>query len=187
MRFSSRRVFAHSGLDLIFVLLTIVQLGLVGFGLAQFTRVSILGLILYSTIQIALTLTQYHVVIHNFIHTRFFTFPLLNSLYAVFCSVAVLSPFTDQALEHLNHHKYVNDRVDRDTNTTRDSASTFRYGKGGKPEPLWRYALLSPLRQALEYSDYSGRRRKVRMQVFMEIAVTLFFWATVAIFNWKFL
>lgn len=180
-------VFAYSNWDAILVLITLAQFGAIIWGAANVDRLGAAGLAVYALAQIVLATTQYDVVTHNFIHNRFFRSRTLNSIYALMCSAVGMSVFTEQMLEHLNHHKHVNDPVDPATGKTRDPSSTFRFGKDGEHEAMWRYALLLPLRQALESPDYCGRRSRVRRQIRIEAAFTLAFWIAIGLIDWRFL
>jgi len=78
---------------------------------------------------------------HNFIHNPFFTSRWLNRLFSVLESLAIGVPQTIYHHYHLNHHFGDNDAPGPD-GTTKDWGSTYRHGKDGKPEPLWRYCLI---------------------------------------------
>ena len=178
--------FAHSKLDALLVLISLAQLSFVVWGAVNFNTFSAIDLAVFAGVGLVLTVTQYHVVMHNFIHARFFRSRMLNAAYSVICSLPIMSPFTEAAIQHLNHHKHVNDPVDPTTATTRDPASTYRFGKGGRHEPIWRYAILAPLRELMEAPEYSGRRSKVRQQVRVEICGICLFWTAIVIHDWCF-
>ncbi len=67
--------------------------------------------------------------------------PPLPRLFSVLESLAIGVPQTIYHHYHLNHHFGDNDAPGPD-GTTKDWGSTYRHGKDGKPEPLWRYCLI---------------------------------------------
>jgi fatty acid desaturase len=95
--------------------------------------------------------------------------------------------FTEEAMQHLNHHKHVNDPIDPIIGTTRDPASMYRFGIAGRHESIWRYMLLAPLRDLMEAPDYSGRRPRMRRRIFIEMAFLGAFWVGILIYDWRFL
>jgi fatty acid desaturase len=181
------RFFAHSRWDLVLVLITVADIWLIGWAALIFGDLSKTLLAALAVAQLILTVTQYHVVMHNFIHTRFFRSRALNSIYSVLCGLPVMNSFTEGTIQHLNHHEHVNDPVDATTGATRDPASTFRFGTQQSHEPFWRYVILTPLRELIETPDYSGRRARFGRRVFREVCFIWMFWGVVGLCNWRFL
>jgi fatty acid desaturase len=179
-------IFAHSNWDALLVLITFVQLSLIVWGAINFDHLSIAATAAFALAQVILAATQYDVVMHNFIHTRFFHSRMLNSAFAILCSLPVMSSFTETAMQHLVHHKHVNDPIDPATGTTRDPTSTYRFGTAGRHEPIWRYAFLAPLRDLVEAPDYRGRPA-MRRRAFIERSVLVIFWTAIFVYNWHFL
>ena len=179
-------IFAHSNWDALLVLITLVQLCLIVWGSANFDHFTTIEAVAFAAIQVILCATQYDVVMHNFIHTRFFRSRALNSIFAILCGLPVMNAFTDAAMQHLTHHKHVNDPIDPATGSTKDPTSTYRFGTEGRHEPLWRYALLAPLRDLAEAPDYR-KRPTLRRRVFVERSFLGAFWAAILVYNWRFL
>src|ERR1700692_2622451 len=69
---TGRRLFAYSSLDAILILITAIQFGIILWAANSFRGLAIFDRAVLGIGLCFLTLTQYHVVMHNFIHTRFF-------------------------------------------------------------------------------------------------------------------
>jgi fatty acid desaturase len=180
-------IFAYSNLDVIPVLFALAQLAAIIGTSLTLEYLGTVEICAYAFSEVILTATMYHVVIHNFIHTKYFNSATLNSFFALICSVAVADSFTGQMLEHFNHHKYVNDQIDPTTAGTNDSASTYRFGRNGAHESIWRYSLLSPLRQLTDTPSYNGRRDRMLRRIRSEVGSILIFWASLGCVDWRFL
>jgi fatty acid desaturase len=179
-------IFAHSNWDASLVLITLLQLCLIVWGAINFDHLTMIEAAAFAAVQIILAATQYEIVMHNFIHTRFFGSRALNSGFAILCGLPVMNSFTEAAIQHLVHHKHVNDPIDPVTGTTRDPTSTYRFGTAGRHEPLWRYALLAPLRDLAEAPDHR-LRPTLRRRIFIERSFLGVFWVAIFAYNWHFL
>jgi fatty acid desaturase len=182
------RLFAHSPLDALMVALTLAQLALVCWAAARFPQLGPSALALFVVAHVLLTVTHYSVVMHNFIHLRFFAYPVLNAIYSTLGSITMMTSTTLLGIEHFNHHRHVNDAKDPATGTTKDGTSTFRYGIDERHESLWRYVLLTPLRELWDTGSYYGlgSGHRARTQVTIETAALIAFWVAIVAFDWRF-
>jgi fatty acid desaturase len=183
-----RHLFAYSGLDALMVMITVLQLALIGWAAARFSHLTPVALGLFFVAHVLLTVTHYSVVIHSFIHTRFFSSEILNATYSLVGSIPVMTSVTLLGIEHLNHHRHVNDAKDPATGTTKDATSTFRFGEGGQHEAFWRYILLTPLRELWDTGGYYalGSKRNARGQIAAETAMLVVFWVGILWLDWRF-
>jgi fatty acid desaturase len=126
-------------------------------------------------------------IAHNFIHNPFFKSPALNSAFGMLETLAIGMPHTLYHHYHLNHHFGDNDAKGPD-GTTKDWSSTYRYGRGDRPEAFWRYCLLSFFRvevgPVIRVCMRHGRAH-VR-QALAETATLACFWAFLAAYNWRY-
>lgn len=116
--------------------------------------------------QVLLLCTNYQCVAHNFVHNEFFGPRWANALMSMLNSVALCFPQSVFREHHFNHHRY-NNLAPADGQEG-DLSSLQRFSRvPGQPEPLWRYALLSPLRaDVLRYARAAftaGRGRQVML------------------------
>ncbi len=187
-RAKAATIFAYSRLDAFLVLVTGIQLALILWGLLNFSELSLAGLALFLLAHVLVSVTNYNTAAHNFVHSPFFVSRLLNDLYAALCGITVMLPFTLLRLYHMEHHQYGNDRKDPATGTTKDSTSTYLYGKDGDHEALWRYSFLSQLRDwaAIAATFKTARESKQRARIAAEAAVIAVFWAALFWVNWRF-
>ena len=131
--------------DLFLVLLGVLQFALWLTVLCFFSELSYLHLGLASLLIAALICTNFQCVAHNFIHNPFFEAPFFNYLFSLMNTVNLGVPQTYYHAHHMNHHKYNNDRK-KSEGTTQDESSIYRHGKGGEPEWILAYSLLSYFR-----------------------------------------
>ncbi len=94
---------------------------------------------------------------HNFVHTPWFKWDVLNRIYAILNSVNLGVPQVHYRYEHFAHHRYNNDRQGPD-GCTLDPTSLFAYGQNGEPESLLSYCFLGPLR--IDLSEYLDEIRR---------------------------
>jgi fatty acid desaturase len=125
------------------------------------------------------------VVTHNFVHTPWFAYEVLNRVYAVVDSINLGVPLTLCRCHHLNHHRYVNDRLG-DGGRTRDRSSTYRFGRTGKQERALTYALLGLFRGGTveAWRDAAGSRQ--RAQLLIETAACLLGLAGYVYLSWRY-
>jgi fatty acid desaturase len=177
-----RKVFAHSRLDGLLVLLAVVQLGVLLYGVGTYGAVSSGVSLALGLVSAFLMGTNFQCVAHNFIHNPFFTSRRLNAAFGVFNSLLVGGPQTLYRLHHLNHHRYNNDFPDPATGTTRDLSSTWRYGKPpDEEEGILAYAVLGYFRTDFGRLLDEAHRRGLRDDVRREFLAVLLM---VAAFAW---
>ena len=185
-KYKTRHFLAYSKLDALLIAITIAHFAIILWAVSQFSSLPILYQLALGLMLTFLILTQYHVVMHNFIHTRFFGSQALNRLYAILCTITTMNVFTEAEIQHLTHHVHVNDRKDTATGVPKDPASTFRYGADGNHENILSYSILSPIREIFESPEYSGRRVLAKRRIVLETSSLWIFWLFVFVLNWRF-
>ncbi len=179
-------LFAFSYLDAWQILITAVCIPGIFIELERFQRASILEMVLAALLQVLLNVTQYNVIMHNFIHTPFFKSAALNRAYELICSVPVLLPFTDSKVLHLTHHKYTNDKINPKTGTTKDPTSTYRHGKNGQHESFFSYVLFGPIRELMQ-TDGAEQSDRIKQRIRVEMGVIAVFLGVLAWRNYHYL
>lgn len=166
-------IWRHSPRDALLVTMSLTELLLKLAALAWFAEIGVAGLAALAVLLTLLNCMNYECAGHYFLHTPFFRSRILNSGFGVLNSMAFGFPQTLYRAEHLNHHQYGSDFKDPATGSTGDGSSIYRFGPGGdRPEPIWRYALLSPFRQkAIELVRVTPRR--LHRQLALESAAVL--------------
>ena len=128
-------------------------------------------------------------VAHNFTHNDYFKTRWMNRAFSLIESLAI--GFSQQFYKtvHRRHHIGNSDKPDANGNT-RDWFSIYKFGKEGRPENIWRYALLGPFRgpQADVYAEMGkgGRAADVRWARFEDYAHYAWF-AAGFLLKWKFM
>jgi fatty acid desaturase len=124
---------------------------------------------------------------HNFIHNPFFTSTWLNRAFSVLESLAIGIPQTIYYHYHLNHHFGDNDAKGPD-GTTKDWGSTYRHGKGSKPEAFWSYCLIGFFRfelgPCLRMIIRNGRNHV--LLVLAESLALAGFWLGMLLLDWRY-
>jgi fatty acid desaturase len=139
------RLFRHSGLDGVLLMLTLGQLSMVAVAAWAWPHLSA-----PARLAAGLTLVAGHwyaivVIGHIFVHAPWFSAPAANRAAGLLVSLAIGQSVAAYRLSHLrNHHRFNNDRQDAERKT-RDTSSTFRHAAPGRHLPLWRYALVGAL------------------------------------------
>jgi fatty acid desaturase len=168
------RLFAHSRLDVLLVLVALIQLAVVLHGVLSFGAVSRSHSLVTGLCAIFLMCTNFECVAHSFIHHPFFRSRWLNSVFSAFNSLLLGGPQTLYRLHHLHHHRYNNDAPDPETGTTRDLSSTWRFSRWpGDEEGFLSYALLGYLRFDLSVFLDEAKKRGLLGQVVAESAAWL--------------
>jgi fatty acid desaturase len=168
------KLFAHSRLDALLVVVALVQLAVLFHGVLSFGAVSRSHSLVTGLCAIFLMCTNFECVAHSFIHHPFFRSRRLNSVFSVFNSLLLGGPQTLYRLHHLHHHRYNNDAPDPKTGTTRDLSSTWRFsGRPGHEEGFLSYALLGYLRFDLSVFLGEAKKRRLLGQVVAEAAAWL--------------
>lgn len=122
---------------------------------------------------------------HNFVHTPWFRWHMLNRIYAVLNSVNLGVPQVHYRYEHYAHHRYNNDRQGP-TGYTLDPTSLFARGKNDEPEALLSYCFLGPFRMDLrEYIDDIRRGNEVD-QFIVELMACGFSIVAVFVISWQY-
>lgn len=109
---------------------------------------------------------------HNFVHTPWFKSDFLNRCYMALNSINIGLPQSHYYHEHLLHHRYGNDRLDR-YGQTKDPTSLFACGENGQPEALVPYCALGLFRTDLIGSFKDIARKGGAKQLSFEIVVCL--------------
>jgi fatty acid desaturase len=176
------KIFAHSRLDGLLVLLALVQFAVLLFGALTFGAVPRWQSLVAGLISVYLTTTNFKCIAHNFIHNPFFRSRRLNGAYSVFNSLLLGGPQALYRLHHLNHHRYNNDPPDPATGTTGDLSSTWRYSRWpGLEEGFLSYALLGYFRTDFGLLLGEARKKRLILRVYGEFAAVL---ALVAAVGW---
>jgi fatty acid desaturase len=133
-----------------------------------------------------LNAVNYICVAHDFLHLPFFTRRWLNRVWGVVGSLSLGVPITMYRAHHLNHHRFGMDLLDAEIGDTRDWSSIYRHGQPpSQPEPLWRYALLSPLRNSPWPLLADVRRRGETAQLFAEAVALAAVSLALLLLNWR--
>jgi fatty acid desaturase len=168
------KLFAHSRLDAILVLVALVQLAVVLHGVLSFGTVSHSHSLITGLCAIFLMCTNFECVAHSFIHHPFFQSRRLNGAFGVFNSLLLGGPQTLYRFHHLHHHKYNNDAPDLETGTTEDLSSTWRFSRwAGHEEGFLSYALLGYFRFDVGVFLRAAKKRHLLGQVIAETAAWL--------------
>jgi fatty acid desaturase len=163
------RLFAHSRLDGLLVLLALVECapllyGVRSFGAVAWSHTAALGLV-----SVFLMCTNFQCIAHNFIHNPFFRSRRLNTAFSVFNSMLLGGPQSLYRIHHMHHHKYNNDAPDPVTGSTRDRTSTWRHSAWpGREESFLSYALLGYFRSDFGYLLHEAKKRRLLGQVHRE-------------------
>lgn len=154
----------HSKADLILVLLLIMQISFLV--LPLFISFSHFELFLLIIANVFLMGTNYQCIAHNFIHIPFFRSSAINNVFSILNSIGIGLPQSMYRIHHLNHHRFNN-------HPDTDESSTYRFGKNGKEENIFKYSLLGVVR-----TDLAGLYKIAGKQSILptvEIAVLLIF------------
>jgi len=184
-----RYIFAHSYLDAIPVLLGISHLAFQITLFTFFPHLSWPALIALGLLYSYAIAWNIESVSHNFTHNPYFKSLILNRAFALVESLAI--GFSQQFYRtvHIRHHIGNSDLPDENGNV-RDWFSIYRYGKNGKAENIWTYALFGFFRgdPKLVFKEMGrgGREADVRWSKFEHAAY--FSWFLLGfILNWKFM
>ncbi len=177
------RLFAHSGLDALLVLVAAVQFSLLLLGVFTLGSVPWWVSLLLGLVSSFLMCTNYQCVAHNFIHHPFFASDRLNALFSVFNSLLIGGPQSLYRMHHLHHHKYNNDAPDPKTGTTRDFTSTWRHGKPPpREESLLTYSLFGFFRTDFGVLIEGAKRQQLLRLAVWEGAAWVLMMAALGVF-----
>jgi fatty acid desaturase len=181
MRF---KLFSHSRLDGLLVLLALAQFGVLLYGVLTFGSVHWGVSLLVGLLSVFLMCTNFQCVAHNFIHNPFFTSRRLNSFFALFNSLLIGGAQSLYRVHHLHHHKYNNDAPNPQTGNTQDVTSTWRHSRWpGQEEGFLTYALFGYFRSDFGFLLREAKRRQVLGKVAVESLVFLSMVVAFAILN----
>ena len=168
------KIFAHSRLDVLPVLLALVQFVTLLYGAFTFGALPLWQSLVVGSISVYLMSTNFKCIAHNFIHNPFFRSRRLNGAFSLFNSLLIGSPQSMYRLHHLNHHRYNNDPPDPETGTTKDLSSTWRYSRWpGLEEGFLSYALLGYFRTDIGILLGEARKKHLIRRVYGEFAAVL--------------
>jgi fatty acid desaturase len=122
---------------------------------------------------------------HNFVHTPWFKSDRLNRLYLVLNSVNLGLPQVHYRHEHLVHHRYCNDRVNR-FGQTQDPTSTFANGRNGKHEHVVSYCLFGLFRTDLIESFRTIHKKGEAAQLYLELSACILMAIAYLLLSWQY-
>lgn len=122
---------------------------------------------------------------HNFVHTPWFKSDLLNRCYMVLNSINIGLPQVHYYHEHLQHHRYGNDRQDQ-AGQTKDPTSTFACGQNGQHENVFAYCVLGLFRTDLLHSFDEIRKRGGARQLHLELAACFVALTIYLLLSWQY-
>lgn len=126
------------------------------------------------------------VVTHNFIHTPFFRWRWMNTLFYILNSANVFFPISLYNENHAMHHAYNNDRLHPD-GTTLDPTSTYLYGKNGNQEFFVKYCALGVFRDWTMADVAQIHKRGKTTRFIAELVAILFMVLVSAYLSWEWL
>ncbi|MCC4106270.1 fatty acid desaturase family protein [Serratia ureilytica] len=179
-------MFKHSIRDGILVVLCALHIVFWIVPVIYYNQLSIISLLLFAVVNIALMCTNYQCIAHNFIHNPFFKSTLLNNAFSIANSIALGMPQSFYKVHHINHHTYNNDDWCNGV-PPGDKSSLFYYGRNGGQEGMLRYTALSYFRLSLIQLFKDGYQRTGRLVLFEVLAVLVFMAVLGCINSWAFL
>jgi fatty acid desaturase len=163
----------HSPKDIYLVMLAFLEAGTKVATIIFFDQIPVYGLVTIGLLLTYLNCMNYEITAHSFIHNPFFRSARLNAAFGILNSIALGVPQTLYRAEHINHHQFGCDLRDPVSGETRDQSSIYRFGPGGdRPEPLWRYTLIGPLREDIR-GQWRETPRRLRRQLAIEMLAVL--------------
>ena len=122
---------------------------------------------------------------HYHIHRPIFNIKLLNSLYEYLSSSVAFVGYQDYKFIHIEHHKYVNDKLI--DGKVGDPVSTYRWGNG-KEETFLSYIFKTPFRNIISGSDLKCIENNFSKKVYrIEQIVKLLSIIIIGLINFKFI
>jgi fatty acid desaturase len=179
-------VFAHDWRDALLVIVSLVELA-GKWALVIVWDVLPLPVTMLTILALSLlNCMNFFCAAHYFLHLPFFSRPWLNRAWGVVGSLSLGLPLTFYRVHHLNHHRFGMDYIDEKTGDTRDWSSIYRHGRTPtEPEPVWRYALLAPLRESPLPLIAEVRRRGESGQLIAEVAGLALATLVLAYTDWR--
>lgn len=136
------RFWKHSAYDGFMLLETVVQSCLYVWLVLTWDQRTWLEIGLLAPIGLFFAWLNPIITTHNFIHHPWFASKRLNRLYAACNSINLCLPQILYRYQHLNHHRYENDRRN-EHGVTLDYSSTFADGSDGGHENVFTYCTLA--------------------------------------------
>jgi fatty acid desaturase len=172
------RVFAHSRLDGVLVLLALVHLAVGVAGVVGFAVLPAWALVALFVVFVAMNPLNANCISHNFIHNAFFASETANGLFSALNSLAFGLPQAIYHWHHMNHHRWNNDREN-------DWSSIYRYGKDGQPESALVYGIVSFVRSDFGALIGSARKHRDGARVALEGALVIAFFLFLLATSWR--
>lgn len=127
-------------------------------------------------------------IAHNFIHNEFFSPEWLNTAMSFVISWTL--GISQVMHEHIHwlHHAGNSDRP-KPGSTTIDPISIYKFGGGGRAEPVLPYVFLAFLRDDDPFTlarDIAAKRPEAARQALVEFWSLMAFWALLLLFHWSF-
>lgn len=194
-RYGRPGFFANTPLDAIFVAISLLGIGLYVVVACAFDSIRWPWLLILGLSSAYLICFNSECITHCHGHTPIFRSRLLNRMFSVINTLALGELVTVNHIFHLNHHRFVNDRIDPATGRTGDWTSSFRCGKDGQMEPFVPYVLAMVLRYRYmrkEMADVDTafaaevERLGCRTQIRIELIAHLLFLAALTWVSWRF-
>jgi fatty acid desaturase len=123
---------------------------------------------------------------HNLIHNPYFSSDLLNHLFSMLLSLTLGFSQVMYHYVHMRHHSGNMDRPDAKGNTI-DFISIYKHGRGGRPENVFRYFLLSYFRDdpVAIYKAIKARQPIEARWAIAELVVVALFYIGLAAWDWR--
>jgi len=121
---------------------------------------------------------------HNFIHLPWFAWKPLNRLYSAVNSINLCMPQILYRYQHMNHHRFGNDRIGED-GKTQDYSSTYADGKAGRHEHVIPYCTLALFKPRTSTALWEALAKEPG-QYWFEQAVCLTGVTCYLLLSWKF-
>lgn len=165
-------------LDSLLFGVSVVQFATVAAWAVSFESLSPLANLGVGLFAMLLLFHNWSVVSHEFCHRPWFKADWANRCCAVFNSVNLGYPVLLYNFVHLAHHRYDNGPL--------DPTSTYRFGKDGKQEHWFRYAILGVFRDDTKYALREVKKHGKRRQLAFEVAAVVLGLAAWVAISWRF-
>jgi fatty acid desaturase len=179
------KLFAHTWMDGILVVLALIQIALLAVGVATATTLPLGWAVTLGLALVFLMCTNYQCVAHNALHNPFFSSDRLNRIFSIVNTLCIGVPQSLYRVHHLHHHKYNNDAKDRVTGTTKDVTSTYRYGRDDSEEPIVTYAAIGFFRSSFRHMWDQAKSKGLLGLVFAESIALAAFVVLLAAIDWR--
>ena len=172
--------------DAVLVFLTVIDVALFFWMIAQFDNLSWPVIIAAGTFKVFMSGLSSQSMGHYFIHNPFFQSFWLNSAYSFVTTFSLLVPLAYFTEHHLNHHAHSNRLSNRDGTGHGDLTSVYRHAdKVGQQQNIWLYCLTRQFRYDVTAYTASAMRRGRGRQAIVEGVAFLVFHIFVLLWNWQ--